>query len=99
MSSESNNDNRFWQINIGHILTISSTIATIGFMYGTLANKLEAQGNQIVDLQRQSTSSQSSIAALQISEAAHAQDQADLHKTIEEDFARRISKLEDHETK
>lgn len=35
------------------------------------------------------------IAALQLSEASSAQDRLDLHHTIEDDFSRRLGKLED----
>lgn len=89
------NGYRFWQINVGHILTIISVISSLAYMYGQVANKLENQQAEIVLLQQTSIRLEASISSMQIADAAAAQDRVDLHKTIEDDFSRRLSKLED----
>lgn len=85
----------FWQINIGHILTTVSVISSLGFMYGQVATRLENQQGEILQLQQTSIKMETSISTIQINEASSAQDRIDLHKTIEDDFSRRLSKLED----
>lgn len=85
----------FWSINIGHILTTASVLMTLGAMYGTVSNKLESQGAAIISLQQQANVTSAQVASLQISNATQAQDEADLHKTMDEDFSRRLGKLED----
>lgn len=85
----------FWQINVGHILTIAVMLASVCVSYGSLSSKIESQGGQITAMTSQQSVLSSAVSALQISGAAEAQDRADLHRTMDQDFARRISKLED----
>lgn len=85
----------FWQINLGHVLTIVSIISSLGFMYGQVANKLENQQGEIIELEQSTAKMEASISTIQINEASSSQDRIDLHKTIEDDFSRRLTKLED----
>ena len=93
--NENSNYRGFWQINLGHVLTIVSIISSLGFMYGQVANKLENQQGEIIQLEQSTAKMEASISTIQINEASSNQDRIDLHKTIEDDFSRRLTKLED----
>lgn len=95
MSDTIPNDNRFWQVNLGHVLTMFTVIGSLAFMYGQVATRLENQQQEIVTLQQTSVRLEASMGSMQISAAAADQDRIDLHKTIEDDFSRRLAKLED----
>jgi hypothetical protein len=89
------NGGGFWQINFGHILTIVSIFATLCIMYGRLSNTLESHTEKIAILEVGENRMEGEIAAQAVSGAAANQDRIDLHKTIEDDFSRRLTKLED----
>lgn len=88
-------ESRFWQVNLGHVLTMLSVIVSLSFMYGQFATRIENEQSEIVSLQQTSIRVETSISTMQIASAAADQDRVDLHKTIEDDFSRRLSKLED----
>lgn len=85
----------FWQINIGHVLSTVTVIASVGYMYGQLTGRLETDHTQISTLTQLTTQLSTTVAGMQVANAASDQDRIDLHRTIESDFARRLSKLED----
>lgn len=89
------NPNRFWQVNFGHLLTMGTILITLGSMYGSVAGRLEAHSEKIATLEVGYNHLQSEQATMAIQESAAAQDRIDLHKTIEDDFSRRLTKLED----
>lgn len=85
----------FWQVNAGHVLTMVTVLASCSYFYGQMSQKLEQHTGQIAALQALTGQTGQAMVALQLSEAQSAQDRADLHKTIEDDFSRRLTKLED----
>jgi hypothetical protein len=89
------NPNRFWQINFGHLLTIGTMLVSLGAMYSSVASKLENQAEKVAVLETEYGHLASEQSVMAIAQSAADQDRVDLHKTIEDDFSRRLTKLED----
>ncbi len=86
---------RFWQINIGHIVSMLVTVFSFGVAYQSMAGRMENAEDRLSRQEQASAQTATELSAIEISEAASNQDRVDLHKTIEDDFSRRLSKLED----
>jgi hypothetical protein len=86
---------RFWQINFGHLLTIGSVLISLGMMYAQVAGKLEGLSEKVAILESDYSHVSAQQNAMAIAQSAADQDRVDLHKTIEDDFSRRLTKLED----
>ncbi len=85
----------FWQINIGHVVSIGVFLFSFGMAYQSLNGKLETQQTQIISLQTSFNALQGSVVAIQTSNSATTQDLADMHKIFQDDVQRRLAKLEE----
>ena len=94
MSTE-NTGNRFWQINLGHVVTIVSILITLGSMYSRLSVTLENQGASLAALENRETHLEENQTAMAIADAATAKDLADVHTNMEQDLVRRLNHDED----
>lgn len=104
VEEELRRDHGFWQFNIGHIGSAVLVIFTMGCAWQNLSAQLEAQASKTSDIGlalAQLQTDTKSLAAQQQSQQneiiSDHQDALDLHKTIETDFERRLSKIEDRQ--
>lgn len=96
----------FRQFNLGHLLTILTVAGSALSVY--ISGQVNAKhtddrlDNVEISIKSEHDDEQrmgQEIAALQLSEASSSQDRLDLHHTIEDDFSRRLGKLEDKVSK
>lgn len=85
----------FLQVNLGHVLNFLTLVGGLAFMYGQVATKLENLQAAVVTLEAKDVRYEADQSTIQISQATQARDLADLHKAMEDDFSRRLGKLED----
>jgi hypothetical protein len=85
----------FLQFNLGHLITIISILLTLGAMYSKLSTTLDNHGTAILNLQETTARLEADQTQMAIADASEAKDLADMHRNIEEDLARRVTKIED----